>query len=854
MSLLKFVALLFLFTGGVVVSPGVAEPVSAGESTLTVNDSAGDSSSDYTVDVLRERPTQSHKTSSPPSQAGYLVQFERPPNLVQPTENRAQVIRQLKDHVQTQKRSLIRYAIQTPGVVVERTFWLGSLASVRIMPSQLHGSFVARVQHQIQEIDSVRTIAPAELVEISNYTQSVGDVGRQAELKPPRQQPLPIDSPASDTFNTTYGISQINASEVWEAHDTKGEGSVVAVLDTGVDTAHPDINLSKWQEWERYGDPIDTEPQAYDFHGTHVSGTATGGNAGGVYIGVAPEAALYHGAVGTICDPYGCQASQQQLLAGMQWATEQGADVISMSWGGSARSLAYIQPARDAIAAGSLPVAGSGNKGKNSFASPGDTYEVLAVGASGEDLDVSSFSSGGVAYKENWPGTWEEKYNWTLWPEKWTIPTVVAPGRFVNSSIPVGTGNNYNTASGTSMATPHVSGAVALLQSATSQELSPATIRTVLRESAFKPSDAPTKAPYIRYGDGIIDVSRAVAAATGQSGTISGTVETNASERLENVTVTLTPTGGNHETGPTTPITTTTDRFGEFVVAVQPGTYELSITADSYQPNTTSVSVGAGDWVDREVTLLKKPSVIAGTVTTAGENMPVEPVANVTVAVETDSGVVTTTTTGANGSYSLELQPGVYDVTASRSGYDSTSATVSVEAAATTVQNFSLTVVGTGELNMTVTPASGAVPPDEVDVVLISGEEIKQELSVPQAVAYSTELTAGVYTVVAKVGNYTAAATDVAVDLNTSTELSLELSVGPPTLPGLSHPPQDLTGDGLYRDVDGDGHTNIFDVQVLFSTYRTEVAQFNSEFFNFAGTDPTEIRISDITALLADVN
>jgi len=105
-------------------------------------------------------------------------------------------------------------------------------------------------------------------------------------------------------------------------------------------------------------------------------------------------------------------------------------------------------------------------------------------------------------------------------------------------------------------------------------------------------------------------------------------------------------------------------------------------------------------------------------------------------------------------------------------------------------------------------------------------------------------------------GTYEAALTvedaDGSTDSATETVTVTEPGEGPPALPGQDDPPQDLNGDGLYRDVDGSGEFTIGDIQLFFQRRNSDVVQDNAAAFNFSGTDPDEVTIGDVQALFQD--
>jgi serine protease AprX len=199
------------------------------------------------------------------------------------------------------------YANATDGVRVEESFWITNAA-------------VAQVETDRAALD--------ELVDVDG----VEAIRADGAVAPDGPETTGSDTEASSTPNAaateasahTDSLGQIRAGTAWETYRTRGEESSIAVLDSGVDGAHPDLDVEKWND---FGDEPAPEPVAYDDHGTHVSGTAAGGADGGTHIGVAPDADLYHGAVMTDCDDDGCVGYDRTIIAGIEWAVEEDADV-----------------------------------------------------------------------------------------------------------------------------------------------------------------------------------------------------------------------------------------------------------------------------------------------------------------------------------------------------------------------------------------------------------------------------------------------------------------------------------------------------------------------------------------------
>ena len=221
---------------------------------------------------------------------------------------------------------------------------------------------------------------------------------------------------------------------------------IVAVLDTGVYKDHLDLkaNIIDCKDATRRG--IRKGCADDNGHGTHVAGTilANGGNDGKGIFGVAPESELM--AI-KVCGKNGCLCDD--IAAGIRYATDNGANIISMSLGGQ-EDTTFIKPAIDyAVGKGVLVVAAAGNYHSrynpgNVIQYPGANPNVVAVAAFDSSDNIASFSSLGVNNND--------------WKIESREIEFAAPGVDVESTWKNG---GYNTISGTSMATPHVAGIAA---------------------------------------------------------------------------------------------------------------------------------------------------------------------------------------------------------------------------------------------------------------------------------------------------------------------------------------------------------------------------------------------------------
>ncbi|GHD79322.1 peptidase [Streptomyces mirabilis] len=290
-------------------------------------------------------------------------------------------------------------------------------------------------------------------------------------------------------------VPQIGAPEVWKS-GYDGKGIKVAVLDTGVDTGHPDL-AGKIAESQSF---VPDEGVQDGFgHGTHVASTIVGSGAasGGRYKGVAPGAEL---AVGKVLDDTG-HGQDSWIIAGMDWAARSGAKIVSMSLGGTASGPSDIlSQTVDELSAstGTLFVIAAGNSGpsEQTVGTPGIADSALTVGAVDKSDKLASFSSRGPRAGD-----------YAVKPEITAPGVAITAARAAGTSMPGGTpvDDYYTTASGTSMATPHVAGAAALVAQAhpdwTGQQ-----IKQALATTAKTMPDADV----FEQGDGRVDAVRAV--------------------------------------------------------------------------------------------------------------------------------------------------------------------------------------------------------------------------------------------------------------------------------------------------------------------------------------------------------
>ncbi|WP_433360739.1 S8 family serine peptidase [Actinoplanes sp. CA-142083] len=289
-------------------------------------------------------------------------------------------------------------------------------------------------------------------------------------------------------------VPLIGAPAAWQAGLT-GAGVKVAVIDSGVDPHHPDLagQVSQAVDFTGSGDLLD-----HVGHGTHVASTiaGTGAASGGKYKGVAPGAKLLSAKV---CGLEGCPESA--ILAGMAWAAEQGAAVANLSLGGP--DTPEIDPLEAAVNElstryGTLFVIAAGNDGEygdSTIGSPGSADDALTVGAVTKTKLLAAFSSKGPRAED-----------------AGVKPDITGPGVSIVAARsadgefpPIDENDAYASLSGTSMATPHVAGAAALLAQQ-HPEWRAERLKATLTAAADPSADL---GPY-EQGAGLVDVARAL--------------------------------------------------------------------------------------------------------------------------------------------------------------------------------------------------------------------------------------------------------------------------------------------------------------------------------------------------------
>lgn len=478
---------------------------------------------------------------------------------------------------------------------------------------------------------------------------------------------LPVDLPGKvePTVNAVeWGLNSIRAPLVWSTYGVHGEGIVVANIDTGVRYNHPAVvnqyrgNLGGGNFNHNYNwfDPASAcaspslVPCDNNGHGSHTMGTMVGDDGAGNQIGVAP-AAKWIAAKG--CESSSC--STASLLASGQWVlaptdlnnqnprADLRPNIVNNSWGSTNASDTFYQATVQAwVASGIFPSFSNGNSGPScgTVGSPGSYPESYGVGAYDSSNAIASFSSRGAA-----PAAVGGQ----------TKPDIAAPGVNIRSSWNDGA---YNSISGTSMASPHLAGTVALMWSAAPSLVGDiAQTRALLDMTAIDTSDLTcggTAADNNVWGEGRLDAFAAVdQSPRGPTGHLVGTVMDSSSAPIVGASV--------HAMGPSDRMTVT-DAAGHYSFRLPIGSYDVSAGAFGYvTQNATGLTVSDSMTTTHDFTLAAASSY---PVTGYVRDIFLQPIANASVTIQ--GTPIPGTTTDANGFYSFASVPeGTYSVQAS---------------------------------------------------------------------------------------------------------------------------------------------------------------------------------------------
>tara|TARA_B100001750_G_scaffold222080_2_gene211205 strand:- start:886 stop:2676 length:1791 start_codon:yes stop_codon:yes gene_type:complete len=368
--------------------------------------------------------------------------------------------------------------------------------------AQLHrlevpASEVADIRRALRSDDAVEAV---EVERIWTLPESAGITMRHAHE--PAEAPEASRGtfrPDDPYYKHQWHLDQIQMPAAWTR--SRGEGAVVAVIDTGVLAADrgrfkqaPDLAGTRFVPGHDFVDD-DDQPDDEHGHGTHVAGTIAQATNNGLGVaGVAPGAAIMPIRV---LDARGA-GRWGSVAAGIRWAADHGADVINLSLGGGMPSASIRNAIAHAHAKGVVVIAAAGNTGRGRVQYPAAHRYAVAVGAVRYDETLSFYSSYGTHLDVVAPGgDLRVDQNGDGLPDGVIQNTMLRgnPAR-----------HDYIGYQGTSMAAPHVAGVAALLRASGVQD--PDAIERLLKSSAKAKSD--TK----RYGAGLVQADAALRAAS----------------------------------------------------------------------------------------------------------------------------------------------------------------------------------------------------------------------------------------------------------------------------------------------------------------------------------------------------
>ncbi|HEX4925013.1 MAG TPA: S8 family serine peptidase [Bdellovibrionales bacterium] len=306
--------------------------------------------------------------------------------------------------------------------------------------------------------------------------------------------PRPLNTTPEQVREKPRHYAQTGLDKVLQEHPgLDGKDILVGHIDTGVDGKHPALSgkIALFFDGKKIGTPTDA-----DSHGTHTAGTILGGNHTDNFIGIAPGAKLISA---------GFLRNLDEVLRGMQWMldpdgnpkTADAPRLVSNSWRVWHDSGMEVEALYRAVssweAAGIVPVFAGGNEGPRdkTLGHPSQHKDTVCVAATGPDDKIASFSSRG-------PGRYENK--------EIQKPDIAAPGVEIISALP---GNRYGKLSGTSMATPQIAGAIALLLQI-NPKLTPPQIREIFKTTATPADGTPAGSWNKEYGFGRVNILKAV--------------------------------------------------------------------------------------------------------------------------------------------------------------------------------------------------------------------------------------------------------------------------------------------------------------------------------------------------------
>ncbi|MFB6675496.1 S8 family serine peptidase, partial [Streptomyces sp. NPDC056390] len=470
------------------------------------------------------------------------------------------------------------------------------------------------------------------------------------------------DASADSDATPEWGISDVKADQVWDQYKDRGEGIVVASVDSGVQYDHPDLVDSyrgnngdgtftnDYNFYDPSGNcPSDGSPCDNQGHGTHTMGTMVGKNG----IGVAPNAKWIaaKGCVSDTCYNDDLLAAGQWILAptdhnGQNPRPDLAPNIVNNSWGDPHGVDPFYEDILAAWnAAGIFEAFAAGNEGNGVTCStthpPGSQASSYAVGAYDSSGKIANFSSFG-------PSPIDSSMK----------PNITAPGVNIRSAWP---GSTYNSIQGTSMATPHVAGAVALLWSAAPSLIGNISeTQKLLNEGARDVDDTHcggTAGMNNVWGEGKLDILSSIDKAPHTAADVTGKLTDKATgAALSGLTVKATDGAG-------TVRTVTTGSDGTYRLTLVPGTYDFTFSGYGYASGSaTGVTLTTSQAFTQDMALTATAShKVSGTVLDvtgkALAGSKVELTGTPLAAVTTDAKGQYSFAKVSEGSYSLNVKP-----------------------------------------------------------------------------------------------------------------------------------------------------------------------------------------------------